>query len=169
MSDSTRSMFRTFGNLGAILVVMAAFVAWYDFDVAFAVPGVAFSVPISLWSLYPGAAALLTVAALAGFILANVPGFAVRRATAVVAFLLGLAITVYSAVRVLDAPHIAVFQLPRPAGTGALEASTHLDGGPFLSLMGGFLVTLGSLPLLVPARERARRGAPSRAARMPAA
>jgi hypothetical protein len=49
-----------------------------------------------------------------------------------------------------------VTEVPRPAGYAPLEQDTDLDGGPFLSLAGGFLLTLGSLPMLVAADERQR-------------
>jgi hypothetical protein len=144
-------MFRAFGNVGAAVVLMSTFVPWYDFNVALPTPGTQFDVPVSLWSLYPGAAGLLTAAAVAVLLVANVPSLSARRAAGVAAALLGLAVTVYAAARILDIPGLAIFQVPRPAGADALEAGTQLDGGPFLSLLGGFMLTLGSLPVILPA------------------
>jgi hypothetical protein len=149
-------MLRTFGNLGALVAVLSTFVAWYSFEVAFAVPAVQFSVPVSLWSLYPGASALLTLAAIGGAALVNVPALASSRRAGAALALLGLAIAVYSAVRILDVPSLAVVDVPRPAGYGTLKEATNLDGGPFLSLAGGFLLALGALPMLLAAGERER-------------
>jgi hypothetical protein len=156
MSDSTRSMLRAFGALGASFAVFSTFVAWYTFTVAFDVPAAQFVVPESLWSLYPAAAALLVAAAIVALVLAYVPALASRRAAGVVIAALGLAVTVYSAVRIFDIPPRSVFDTARPAQYGALEQATDLDGGPFLCLVGGGLMILGSLPVLVPAgRESA--------------
>jgi hypothetical protein len=141
-------MLRTFGNVGAAIVVMATFVAWYDFSVALAVPGAKFVVPVSLWSLYPGAAALLCAGAVAILVLVNVPWLSAQRAAGVVACVLGAGIVVYAVVRIFDIPDLGVFQVPRPVGAEALEAGTDLDGGPFLALVGGFMLTLGALPVL---------------------
>jgi hypothetical protein len=59
-------------------------------------------------------------------------------------------------VRIFDIPPRSLFDTARPAQYGALEQVTDLDGGPFLCLVGGGLLILGSLPVLVPAsRESA--------------
>jgi hypothetical protein len=147
MSDYTRSMLRLFGILGAGLVLFGTFVAWYSYEVVITAAPVAhvFVVPVDLWSLYPGAAALLVAGAVAIMVLVGVPALAARRAAGVAAGLLGLGITVYAAIRCFDIPDLGV----GPIG-GALEAETNLDGGPFLALGGGALLILGSLPVLLP-------------------
>jgi hypothetical protein len=148
-------MLRTFGNVGAAIVVMATFVAWYDFQVALAVPGAVFVVPVSLWSLYPAAAGLLCAGAAVVLLIVNVPSLSAQRAAGAVACALGAAITVYSAVRIFDIPDLGVFRVPRPGGgAGALAANTDLDGGPFLALIGGFMLILGALPVLATAVPR---------------
>jgi hypothetical protein len=154
MKNSSRSPLTTFGTLGAILTIFSTFVAWYSFRAVVTVPGLELWVPRSLWSLYPLAAALITAAAFAGLALVNVPSLAASRTAGTIIALLGLAITVYSAVRVFDVPALGVTEVPRPAGYAPLEQDTQLDGGPFLSLAGGFLLTLGSLPVLLAAGER---------------
>jgi hypothetical protein len=159
MSDHSRSRLKTFGTLGALLAIFSTFVAWYSFRAVFTVPAVEFWVPQSLWSLYPLAAALITAAALAGLTLAHVRSLAASRTAGAAIALLGLAITVYSAVRIFDVPALGVTEVPRPAGYAPLEQDTQLGGGPFLGLAGGFLLTLGSLPMLVTAGERQRRPA----------
>lgn len=78
------------------------------------------------------------------------------RTTGAIVAILGLAIAVYSAVRVFDVPALGVTDVPRPAGYTPLQQDTQIDGGPFLGLAGGFLLTLGSLPMLVAADERQR-------------
>jgi hypothetical protein len=165
MANSTRSLLKTFGTLGPILAIFSTFVAWYSFQAVFTVPAFELWVPRSLWSLYPLAATLITVAALAGLALVHVRSLAQSRAAGAIIAPLGLAIVVYSAVRIFDVPALGVTEAPRPAGYAPLEQHTQLDGGPFLSLAGGFLLTLGSLPMLVAAGERERRFArPARTA-----
>jgi hypothetical protein len=156
MANSSRSLLKTFGTLGAIVAIFSTFVAWYSFQVVFTVPAVEFGVPQSLWSLYPLAAALITAAAFAALALVNVPSLAQSRTAGAVIALLGLAIAVYSAVRVFDVPALGVTDVPRPAGYAPLEQDTQLAAGPFLSLAGGVLLTLGSLPMLVPSGARQR-------------
>lgn len=153
MSDNTRSMLRLFGILGAVLVVMGTFVAWYSYEVVITTAPVAhvFVVPVDLWSLYPLAAALLVAGAAAIMVLVSVPALAARRAAGMAAGLLGLGITVYAAIRCFDMPDLGV----GPIG-GALEAETNLDGGPFLAFTGGALLILGSLPVLLPRPDRSR-------------
>jgi hypothetical protein len=156
MANSSRSLLKTFGTLGAVLTIFSTFVSWYSFQVVFTVPALEVWVPQSLWSLYPIAAALITAAALAGLVLVHVRSLAHSRTAGAIIALLGLAIVVYSAVRVFDVPALGVTDVPRPPGYAPLEQHTQLDGGPFLSLAGGFLLTLGSLPMLVAAGERQR-------------
>jgi hypothetical protein len=153
MSDYTRSMLRLFGFLGGGLVVLGTFVAWYSYEVVITTAPVAhvFVVPVDLWSLYPGAAALLVAGAVAIMLLVGVPALAARRAVGVAAGLLGLGITVYAAIRCFEIPDLGV----GPIG-GALEAETNLDGGPFLTLAGGALLVLGSLPVVLPRDDRSR-------------
>jgi hypothetical protein len=146
-------MLRLFGILGAGLVVLGTFVAWYSYEVVITAPPVAhvFVVPVDLWSLYPLAAALLVAGAVAIMVLVSVPALAARRAAGMAAGLLGLGITVYGAIRCFDTPHLGV----GPIG-GVLQAETNLDGGPFLTLTGGGMLILGSLPVLLPRTDRSR-------------
>lgn len=165
MSDHSRSRLKTFGTLGALLAIFSTFVAWYSFRAVFTVPAIEFWVPQSLWSLYPLAAALITAAAVGGIALMHARSLAPSRMVGATIALLGVAITVYSAVRIFDVPALGVTEVPRPAGYAPVEQDTQLDGGPFLSLAGGFLLALGSLPMLMAAGERqrsfARHGRPA--------
>jgi hypothetical protein len=146
-------MLRLFGFLGAGLVVLGTFVAWYDYEVVIVAPQIAhlFVVPVDLWSLYPLAAALLVAGSAAIMILVSVPALAARRAAGMVAGLLGLGITVYAVIRCFETPHLGVGRT-----TAGVQAETNLDGGPFLALTGGALLILGSLPVLLPRTGRSR-------------
>ena len=154
MSDPRSIALRTVGFLGALLVVMSTFVAWYDFDVAFATRGVAheFVVPVDLWSLYPLAAALLSAGAIA---CVTIVGFGTSRAIGAAGALLGLGVVVYSAVRILDVPALELDRLPANV-QATTQAATHLDGGAFMALLGGILLCLGALGVLMPSETPAR-------------
>jgi hypothetical protein len=158
MSEYTRSMLRLFGALGAGLAVMGTFVAWYDFDVVITGPPIAhmFIVPVDLWSLHPLAATLLLVGAVVSLVLVSVPALAARRFVGMVAGLLGLGITVYAAIRCFDIPHLGVRDAASAGVAGAVQPETTLDGGPFLTLTGGAMLVLGSLPVLLASADRSR-------------
>jgi hypothetical protein len=160
VSDFRSSALRSFGLLGALVVVMSTFVAWYDFAVLFSVQQVVhqFVVPVDLWSLYPLAAALLCAGALA---CTWIVGVSSGRVAGAIASLLSLGVVVYAAVRILDIPGLAIDQLP-PGLAHAVEAATNLEGGPFLALLGGIMLSLGALGVLFPARAGSeQRWAPS--------
>ena len=130
-----------FGFAGALVLVVSTFMPWYDFTVlAAATPMVHdFVVPVDLWSLYPLAAGLLTGGAI---VYAGLLAFFSHRAAGIAAFGIGLAATVYCAVRLLDIPVL-----------GTAHAATVLDGAPFLALIGACLLALGSFALLAPVDE----------------
>jgi hypothetical protein len=160
--DARSIALRTAGFLGALLVVISTFVAWYDFDVAFVTLGVAhaFVVPVDLWSLYPLAAALLSAGAIA---CVTIVAFGTSRALGAVGALLGLGIVVYSGVRILDIPALEVGRLPANVPATA-QAATNLDGGAFMALLGGILLCFGALSVLMPSETPAR--APSAQSRV---
>lgn len=154
MSDPRSVALRTVGFLGALLVVISTFLAWYDFDVAFATRGVAheFVVPVDLWSLYPLAAALLSAGTIA---CVTIVGFGTSRAIGAAGALLGLGIVVYSAVRILDVPALEIDRLPGSLH-GTTQAATHLEGGAFMALLGGIFLCLGALGVLMPSASPER-------------
>jgi hypothetical protein len=130
-----------FGFAGALILVVSTFMPWYDFMVVLPPPHLVheFVVPVDLWSLYPLAAALLTGGAI---VYAGLLAFVSHRAAGVLAFLIGLAATVYCAVRIFDIPALAT-----------PNAATVPDAAPFLALVGACLLALGSFALLAPAGE----------------
>lgn len=161
MSVPSRAASRALGSVGATVVAVATFVAWYDFDVVFDAGGVTHvvEVPVDLWSTSSLAAALLLGAAVAAVVLMNLPwGPAAGRAAVVVA-LIGLGIAAYAAVRCFALPDLGMDAAPVAAGLPAAAALTHLDGGPFLALAGALMLIAGAAGLLpgsADAREPAR-------------
>jgi hypothetical protein len=145
--------------VGAVVVFIATAISWYTHDVSFATSvdgvGYASSKSYALWDLTTLAPVLLVVAAAlgAGLLLFSTPGSG--RAVASVAGLLGLAIVAYCVVKCFDLPDlgptgdVAGF-LPVPGGAGAAasaHASTTLNSGPFVGIVGGLLMVAGAFGL----------------------
>jgi len=160
--------------VGAVVVFVATAISWYTRDVSFATNaaglGYASSKSYTLWDLTTLAPVLLVVAAAAGagLVLFTSPGSA--RIAAAIAGLLGLGITAYCVVKCFDLPDFgptgAVNSfLPIQGGAGvgvSAHASTVLDAGPFVSLVGGLLLLAGALGLVAEAPEAsATQHAPS--------
>lgn len=159
--------------VGAVVVFIATAISWYTHDVSFATSvdgvGYASSKSYALWDLTTLAPVLLVVAAAlgAGLLLFSTPGSG--RAAAAVAGLLGLAIVAYCVVKCFDLPDlgptgdVAGF-LPVPGEAGAAasaHASTTLNAGPFVGIVGGLLMVAGAFGLSGEAAAAATKPPPS--------
>lgn len=162
--------------IGAAVVVVATAITWYTRDVSFAtdVSGVGYtaSKSYSLWDLTTLAPVLLVIGATlgAGLILFSTPTS--TRAAPLVAGLIGLGIAGYCVVRCFDLPDFGPTGavngfLPVPGGAGlraSAHASTVLNAGPFIGILGGVLLVAGALGLAGEAPEatkETRAGFPS--------
>jgi hypothetical protein len=134
--------------------------------------GYASSKSYSLWELTTLAPVLLVVAGALGaaLLLFSIPGSG--RAAAAVAGLFGLAIVAYCVVKCFDLPDLgptgdvtAFLPVPGGAGTGAsAHASTTVNAGPFVGIVGGLLMVAGAFGLtLEPSAAATERRAPSAA------
>ena len=153
--------------VGAAVVVVATAITWYTRDVSFAtnVSGVGYasSKSYSLWDLTTLAPVLLVVGAAigAGMALFSTPSSA--RVGAVLSGLIGLGIAAYCVVKCFDIPDLGPTGavntfLPVPGGSGAgatAQASTVLNAGPFVGILGGALMVAGALGLAGEAPEAA--------------
>jgi hypothetical protein len=156
--------------VGTVVVFIATAITWYTHEVSFAtnIGGVDYtsSKSYALWDLTTLAPVLLVVAAVlgAGLLLFSTPGSA--RAPAGLAGLFGLAIVAYCVVRCFDLPDFGATGdvngfLPVPGGAGVVasaHASTVLNAGPFVGIVGGLLMVAGAFGL---ARASAEARAPS--------
>jgi hypothetical protein len=142
--------------VGAVVVVVATAITWYTRDVSFAsnVGGVGFasSKSYSLWDLTTLAPVLLVVGAAvgAGLVLFSTPSSA--RVAALVSGLIGLGIAAYCVVKCFDIPDFGptgdVNGIIPGAGVGAsAHASTVLNAGPFVGILGGALMVAAALGL----------------------
>jgi hypothetical protein len=95
--------------------------------------------------------------------LLNLPVSVPPRRAAVAAAVVGAGITVFAVVRLFDVPDLGFATLA--ASRTAVRAGTSLDGGPFLALGGGLVLTAGAAGVLLAAP--ARPPAPGRARRRP--
>jgi hypothetical protein len=152
------------GIVGAVVVVIATDLAWYTREVAASAGGAALrftsSTSNTLWDITTLAPVLLVIAAAAGAIALFAPQSAARMA-GIAAGLLGLGISAYCVVKMFNFPDLGttgsasgVLPLPGAGGTGVSgRASTTLDAGPFIGLLGGLLVALSGLGLTSEAPE----------------
>jgi hypothetical protein len=145
--------------VGAVVVFIATAISWYTHDVSFATSvdgvGYASSKSYALWDLTTLAPILLVVAAAlgAGLLLFSTPE--AGRAAASVAGLFGLAIVAYCVVKCFDLPDFGPTGdvkgfLPVPGGAGvaaSAHASTVLNAGPFVGIVGGLLMVAGAIGL----------------------
>jgi hypothetical protein len=136
--------------VGAVVVFVATAVTWYTHDVSVGSQAgqVAYSSSKSytLWDLTTLAPVLLVIgAALGAALLLFVPSSSARTAAAV-AGLLGLGITAYCVVKCFDFPDLGptgAVSLPLPGAAGggvSANASTVLNAGPFVGIVGGLLL-----------------------------
>jgi hypothetical protein len=151
--------------VGAVVVFVATAVTWYTRDVSLATNvggvGYASSKSYSLWDLTTLAPVLLVVGAAlgAGLILFSTPSSA--RVAAVLSGLIGLGIAAYCVVKCFDIPDFGptgeVNAILPGAGAGAsAQASTVLNAGPFVGILGGALLAAGALGLAGEAPETSR-------------
>jgi hypothetical protein len=147
VSPSTRSVLRVVGTVGAVLIAVATFVSWYDYEVLFRLGRArrSFDVPVNLWTFDLLAAFLLLAGAVAGSVLLNLPTDWLPRQAGIAAAVLGVAMGAYAAVRCFDVPDLGVDQLVRAIGGRHPRPQTHLNGGPFLALGGSVLLIAGSV------------------------
>lgn len=162
--------------VGAVVVFLATAISWYTRDVSFATDaaavGYASSKTYTLWDLTTLAPVLLVVAAAAGAGLTLFASSGSARAAAAIAGLLGLGITAYCVVKCFDLPDLgptgAVDSfLPVQGGSGigvSANASTTLDAGPFVGIVGGLLIVASALALSGAASGRRAASAPAEAA-----
>ena len=145
--------------VGAVVVFVATAITWYTRDVSFATNatgvGYSSSKSYSLWDLTTLAPVLLVIgAALGGALVLFAPPSAARIAGAT-AGLFGLGITAYCIVKCFDLPDFgptgAVNSfIPVPGGSGvavSAQASTVLNAGPFVGIVGGLLLVAGAVGL----------------------
>ena len=145
--------------VGAVVVFIATAISWYTRDVSFATDaaevGYASSKAYTLWDLTTLAPVLLVVAAAAGAGLVLFTSSGSARLAGAIAGLLGLGITTYCVVKCFDLPDFGLTGainsfLPVPGGSGvgvSAHASTLLDAGPFVGIVGGLFIVASALGL----------------------
>ena len=145
--------------VGAVVVFVATAISWYTRDISFATNaggvGYASSKSFTLWDLTTLAPVLLVVGAALGAALVTFSTPSSARVAALLAGFAGLGITAYCVVKCLDLPDLgptgAVNSfLPVQGGSGlgvSAHASTTLNAGPFVGLLGGLLLAAGALGL----------------------
>ncbi|HET9119393.1 MAG TPA: hypothetical protein VFN72_02570 [Solirubrobacterales bacterium] len=146
--------------IGAVVVFVATAISWYTRDVSFATNatgiGYSSSESLTLWDVTTLAPVLLVIgAAVGGALVLFAPPSSARIAGAT-AGLFGLGITAYCVVKCFDVPDLgptgAVNSfVPVPGGSGvgvSAHASTVLDAGPFVGILGGLLLVAGAAGLV---------------------
>jgi hypothetical protein len=132
--------------VGAVVVFVATAVTWYTHDVSVGTQTgqVAYSSSKSytLWDLTTLAPVLLVIGAALGAALLLFAPSSSARAAAAGAGLLGLGITAYCVVKCFDFPDLGqtgAVSVPLPGGAVGASASTVLNAGPFVGILGGLL------------------------------
>ena len=135
--------------VGAVVVFVATAVTWYTHDVSAATQAgqaaYSSSKSYTLWDLTTLAPVLLVIGAALGAALLL---FSSARAAAAVAGLLGLGITAYCVVKCFDFPDLGptgAVSLPLPGGSVGASASTVLNAGPFVGMVGGLLLVASAV------------------------
>jgi hypothetical protein len=159
--------------VGAVVVFVATAVSWYTRDVSFATNvggvGYASSKSYTLWDLTTLAPVLLVIgAAIAASVALASTSRSSGAATAIVG-LLGLGITAYCVVKCFQLPDFgptgAVSSaIPVPGGSGvglSAHASTVLDAGPFVGILGGMLLVASAVGLATEGTEPAAEARPA--------
>jgi hypothetical protein len=164
MPDYSSLLARTFGFLGAVAVAVSTLLPWYDYEVVVATHPIVnlFEVPVDLWSLYPWAAAALTVGALVAMAMLAIPPAIAPRAPSAIAAVIGVGIAAYGIYRAFKVPDLGIHAVPR----AGVDAATVIDAGALLAFVGGLVIVVGSLVVVVSAsREAAAAGAGARTRR----
>jgi hypothetical protein len=164
--------------VGAVVVFVATAVTWYTRDVSFGTNiggvGYASSKSYTLWDLTTLAPVLLVVGAAVAAVAALASSPRSSRAAAAIVGLLGLGITAYCVVKCFQLPDFGPTgevnsAIPVPGGPAvgvSANASTVLDAGPFVGIVGGLLILASAVGLAGEAAEpagEARPPAPSTA------
>jgi hypothetical protein len=159
--------------LGAVVVFVATAVTWYTRDVTVVSQagqvGFSSSKSYNLWDVTTLAPVLLVVGAAVGAVLLLFAPSTGARAAAILAGLLGLGITAYCVVKCFDLPDFGptgAVSLPLPGGSVSADASTTLNAGPFVGIVGGLLMVVSAVGLAggSPETAPARRGSASSSA-----
>ncbi len=155
--------------LGAVVVFVGTAITWYTHDISVAAQGgqvgYSSSTSYTLWDLTTLAPVLLVVAAALGAVVLLFTSPSSSRLAAAVAGLCGLGITAYCVVKCFDIPDLGptgAVNLPLAGGNGvAASASTTLNAGPFVGILGGLLMAAGAMGMVsqAPASEASVKAA----------
>jgi hypothetical protein len=152
MSDDSRGVLPITVTIGAGMALFATLLPWYAFQVVLPVGRVVhiFAVTTTLWGFTTLAPILIIAGAVAALPIA---GLVTRPVSNVIVTLIGLAIMAYAIVRCFDIPSLGVQVVP-----GGVQATTQIEGGPFIELSGGLMLVLGALGDLLAAPAGAAGG-----------
>jgi hypothetical protein len=147
---------RVLGIVGAIVVLVATGLSWYTQRATISIGGAVqhVSTGYTLWHVRNLAAWLIVAAAAIGVVALLLSARREWRG-GMVAATAGLGIMIYSLVALADLPALgsgAVVGL-----LGGASFATKVDVGPFVALLGGFLLLLGGLAASGDAAPMARR------------
>lgn len=147
---------RVLGMVGAVLVLVSTGLSWYAQRVTLTFGGLTQQTTsgLSLWDVRNVAAWALVAGAAIG-VLALLLHASREWRGGMVAAVAGLGVMVYGAVAIVDLPALASGTLVR--GTAAAAVVTRLDVGPFVALLGGFLLLVGGLAASGDGARAARR------------
>jgi hypothetical protein len=144
------------GIVGAVVVFVGTAVSWYTYDAAAeAASGqVAYSITktYTLWDVTTLAPVLLVIGAAVGAAVLLFAPATSARAAARVAGLLGLGIAAYCVVKCFDIPDLGptgsvAIPIPGVAAGVSATASTTLNAGPFVGIVGGLLMAASAVGL----------------------
>ena len=133
---------RVIGIVGALTVVIATGLAWYSGQITVTAGGLVDHATsgVSLWHVRSLAASLITIAACAGIASLLLP-IAMEWRGGIAAAVVGFGISVYSLVAIFDVPDLGSVALV--GSRLAAVATTAVDVGPFVALLGGLLLLAG--------------------------
>jgi hypothetical protein len=133
---------RLIGIVGALTVVIATGLAWYAGKITVTAGGVVdhATTGVTLWHVRNLAAWLITIGAAAGIVALLLPVAREWRG-GLVAAVLGFGISVYALVAIFDVPDLGSAALI--GSRIAAVATTAVDVGPFVALLGGLLLLVG--------------------------
>jgi hypothetical protein len=148
---------RVLGIVGAAVVVVATGLSWYTQRSSLTIGGLVqhSSTGNSLWHVHTFAAWLLVAGAAVGVIALLLAASREWRGGMVTATA-GLGIIVYGLVAMVDLPDLGSVAIVGPVA--AVSVATSVDVGPFVAVLGGFLLTIGGLAASGDAAPMAARG-----------
>jgi hypothetical protein len=157
--------------IGAVVVFVSTAITWYTREVSVAAAagqvGFSSSNSYTLWDLTTLAPVLLVVAAASAAVLVLFAPPDSSRPAAAAAGLMGLGITAYCVVKCFDLPDLGptgalqgLVLLPEGGSGVSASASTVLNAGPFVGLVGGLMLFAGAVGLGIeePRASTAARG-----------